>query len=92
MLEEQRRRGLIQAHILRPAFFCELKVPQPTPRCQIGHGVERMRLVAHQTRSMMVAAPMPEAIQSVAIPTSLSERSSSSSSVPMIIAPVAPKG
>lgn len=46
----------------------------------------------HQTRSMMVAAPMPDAMHSVARPTVLSWRSSSSSRVPMMIAPVAPSG
>ena len=44
------------------------------------------------TRSMIVAAPMPDATQSVARPVPLPLRSSSSSSVPMMMAPVAPSG
>jgi len=48
--------------------------------------------LAPYTRSMMVAAPMPLAMHSVASPTSLSERSISSSRVPMMIAPEAPSG
>ena len=45
-----------------------------------------------QTRSMMVAAPMPEPMQSVARPVSRSEASISSSSVERMTAPVAPSG
>src|SRR5689334_24337963 len=46
----------------------------------------------HQTRSMMVAVPMPTPMQSVTSAVSLSRRSSSSSTVPRIMAPVAPSG
>ena len=44
------------------------------------------------TRSMIVAAPMPEPMHNVARPVSRSERSNSSNKVPRIIAPVAPSG
>ena len=44
------------------------------------------------TRSMMVAAPMPLATQSVARPVPRPRRSISSRSVPMMIAPDAPSG
>jgi hypothetical protein len=44
------------------------------------------------TRSITVAAPIPDATQRVARPSSLSVLSSSSSNVPKIIVPVAPKG
>jgi len=44
------------------------------------------------TRSMIVAAPMPEPMHNVARPVSRSERSISSNNVPRIIAPVAPNG
>src|SRR6478735_761844 len=49
-------------------------------------------LRADQTRSMMVATPMPAATQSVTSAVCLFVRSSSSSTVPRIIAPVAPSG
>ena len=48
--------------------------------------------VEHQTRSMMVAVPMPAPMQSVTSAVFRSRRSSSSSTVPKIIAPVAPSG
>ena len=45
-----------------------------------------------QTRSMMVAVPMPPPMQSVTSAVLLPVRSSSSSTVPRIMAPVAPSG
>src|SRR5690606_37126794 len=48
--------------------------------------------LARYTRSIMVAVPRPFAAQSVMRPVDLSVRSSSSSTVPVIIAPVAPSG
>src|SRR5476649_1764009 len=45
-----------------------------------------------QTRSMIVAVPMPAPMQSVTSPVERSRRSISSKSVPRIIAPVAPSG
>src|SRR3974390_243131 len=45
-----------------------------------------------QTRSMIVAVPMPTPMQRVTSAVSLLLRSSSSSTVPMIMAPVAPSG
>ena len=45
-----------------------------------------------QTRSMMVAVPMPPPVHMVTSPQVRSRRSSSSRTVPMSIAPVAPIG
>src|ERR1019366_8265247 len=45
-----------------------------------------------QTRSMIVAVPMPMPMQSVISAVDRSRRSNSSSAVPRIIAPVAPSG
>src|SRR5690606_21689869 len=45
-----------------------------------------------QTRSMMVAVPMPPPMQSVTSAVPLPVRSSSSSAVPSSMAPVAPRG
>src|SRR5262245_61320410 len=46
----------------------------------------------HQTLSMMVAVPIPAPMQSVTSAEARLRRSSSSSTVPRIIAPVAPSG
>jgi len=46
----------------------------------------------NHTRSMMVAVPMPPPMHSVTSAVDLLVRSSSSSTVPRIIAPVAPSG
>src|SRR5664279_4839636 len=51
----------------------------------LGHAIS-------QTRSMIVAVPMPTPIQSVTSAVDRSRRSSSSSTVPRIMAPVAPSG
>src|SRR5262249_9983417 len=48
--------------------------------------------LGHQTRSMMVAVPMPAPMHKVTRPVERSRRSSSSSNVPRIMAPVAPSG
>src|ERR1700676_3495915 len=69
------------------------------------HAVERRRIIGagvdwklgdidlrHHTRSMIVAVPMPAPMQSVTSPIERLRRSSSSTSVPRIIAPVAPSG
>src|SRR6185369_4062402 len=60
-----------------------------------GRGIDRDLVdvdLRHQTRSIMVAVPMPTPMQSVTSAVSLSRRSSSSTTVPKIIAPVAPSG
>src|SRR5512139_569867 len=60
-----------------------------------GRGVELYFInvdLGHQTRSIIVAVPMPTPMQSVISAVSLSRLSSSSSTVPRIMAPVAPSG
>src|SRR4029450_4945725 len=51
-----------------------------------------VRLHARHTRSMMVAVPIPAPMQSVTRAVCAPVRSSSSSTVPRIMAPVAPSG
>src|SRR5690606_36885630 len=55
---------------------------------EVFHG----HMLPDQTRSMTVAVPMPAPMQRVARAVDLFERSSSSSTVPRIMAPVAPSG
>src|SRR5262249_12710508 len=64
--------------------------PIDAPGADGGLGGVDLRPV--QTRSMMVAVPMPAPMQSVTSAVSRSRRSSSSIAVPRIIAPVAPSG
>ena len=59
--------------------------PSPKSSC-------RIMLLFSQTRSISVATPMPSPTQSVATPRFAPVRSSSSTSVPIMILPVAPIG
>ena len=78
---------------------------KPFARAAFDHLVEGRRITGsnvdrnlvdidlrHQTRSIMVAVPMPTPMQSVISAVALSRRSSSSRTVPRIMAPVAPSG
>src|SRR5690606_3687102 len=88
------------AELRQPARVAEAERRAAPHLGRIGFGVDgpglhrAFRLVddGHHTLSMIVAAPMPDAMQSVASPVPLPVRSSSSRSVPMMIAPVAPRG
>src|SRR5689334_17345538 len=78
---------------------------KPLARAPFHRLVERRRIASrgidrdlvdvdlrHHTRSIIVAVPMPTPMQSVISAVSLSRRSSSSRTVPRIMAPVAPSG
>src|SRR5688572_17719368 len=96
----RREPGDVDAELAEPDHVAELSlfalVEIGRPLAGIAADLLERHLVdvdlGHHTRSMIVAVPMPMPMQSVTSAVCLPLRSSSSSTVPKIIAPVAPSG